>query len=183
MGFKNKTIQKKSKDEIKFRPEILLCPNIPKPLHGLAPRIVLGKEWWDNERREAYKKTNNYCAACEIHASDAKYYKRLEAHESYNYDYKKGTLEYIESVALCHSCHNFIHSGRMRHMVNKGEISLDKELDILTHGERILNKNKLIKKEYTGKCAEWNKWRMIINGIKYKGKFNSYEEWYKYYNH
>ena len=40
----------------KLRPELLLHPNIPKVLHGVAPRVVLGAKWWDAERRACYER-------------------------------------------------------------------------------------------------------------------------------
>ena len=71
-------------------PKYLTHPNIPKPLHGMNPRSILGKEWWDIKRREAYA-THNYCCwACGIPKSKAKYHNWLEGHETYQINYKIG---------------------------------------------------------------------------------------------
>ena len=43
-----------------------------------------------------------------------------------------------EIVALCHSCHSFIHSGRMDMLLRKGRLSEDKALEILEDGFRLL---------------------------------------------
>ena len=53
-------------DEIEkytLKPEILIHPHIPKPLHGISPRSIMGKDWWDRERQRVYKSTNFHCAA------------------------------------------------------------------------------------------------------------------------
>ena len=165
----------------KLRPEILLHPNIPKPLHGLAPRNILGQEWWDMQRKAAYAKTGDRCAACGVHKSEAEYHKWVEAHELYDINYKKGLMTFKEVVALCHSCHNFIHSGRMGMMVQQGTMDANKMIDILNRGEEILIKNKLKHPKDPKYVAEWDKWRLVLNGKKYKGKFETYDDWYDFY--
>ncbi|MEE3718728.1 hypothetical protein V2H45_18455 [Tumidithrix elongata RA019] len=121
-------------------PIILLHPNIPKPLHGLNPRTLLGQEWWDRVRKEAYAKHDYRCHACGVHKSKAKYHRWLEAHEIYRYDFATGRAEMVEIVALCHSCHNFIHDGRMQEIVKAGDLNftVKKYLDILERGNRLI---------------------------------------------
>lgn len=119
-------------------PELLTHPNIPKPLHGINPRTIMGQSWWDKTRKEAYAKYNQHCWACGIHKSKAKYRRWLEAHEGYNIDYKTGTVTINEIVALCNACHNFIHSGRLYALTEKGETPINKSLSILKRGLDIL---------------------------------------------
>jgi hypothetical protein len=95
-----------------MKPEILTHPNIPKPLHGLNPRSILGIEWWDKVRYEAQKRNNFKCFACGIDKYETKE-KWLEGHEYWNIDYKTGKCEVVSIEPLCHKCHNFIHSGRL----------------------------------------------------------------------
>ena len=168
-------------------PEILLHPNIPKPLHGMSPRVLFGKEWWDEKRQVAYAERDYHCWACGIHKSNAKYHQWLEAHECYLYDYKKCTLTMKEIVALCHFCHNYIHSGRLEHLRRKGEISEEKYHAIHKHGDRLLcdvisHSNPFIVDSGGSQGENWGKWRLIIDGKKHKSKFKSYDEWYNFYN-
>jgi len=166
-------------DYLVLRPEILLHPNIPKPLHGLSPRSIFGKEWWDEQRQIAYAKTGYRCAACGVEKKDAKYHKWLEAHEIYEFDYKNGRMIFSEIVALCHSCHNYIHDGRMEQLLISGEITKEKYRDILSHGDAITKNLPPIKAP--DEVAQWNKWVLVINGKTYKSKFKNYTEWKKFY--
>lgn len=193
-------------------PAILTHPNIPKPLHGLSPRNVLGKDWWDEKRHEAYRKFDNKCYACGINKSEAKYHNWLEAHESYKIDYDSGVMEMIEIVALCHSCHNFIHSGRLYKLLGYEKVTISKYRYIMKRGFSILKKsglkpfwgtayNYLIHLGYSKKLAlftmesrgveipdidnnvEWSDWRLRIGDNKYEPIFDTFDDWKSNYNY
>lgn len=190
------------------RPDLLTHPNIPKPLHGVAPRDVLGVSWWDRQRQIAYKRGDFKCWACGIHKNQAAYHQWLEAHEAYDIDYAKGIVKLKEIVALCHCCHSFVHSGRLLIMYEKGETPYRKALYILNRGLSNLDDNRLkpfymavyayfkvqgisdtqanqwareASYELPEKFADWSKWRLIIDGREYGPKFKSMKEWSNYY--
>jgi hypothetical protein len=180
-----------------LKPEILCCPNIPKPLHSVNPRNIMGKEKWDILRQDVYKSTQYHCIACGVHKSEAKKHQWLEAHENVNIDYKKGIVEVKEIVPLCHYCHSFIHSGRLGMILGK-EKTRKEVKEILEHGFKVLRKHKL--KVFVGTTylalelrinhqgieiwyppandnIKWNDWKLIYEGKEHKPKFKSYEEW------
>tara|TARA_R110002020_G_scaffold1049_2_gene5289 strand:- start:5 stop:628 length:624 start_codon:yes stop_codon:yes gene_type:complete len=187
---------------VKLKPALLQHPNIPPPLHGLAPRVIKGQDWWDETRQDAYASTNYHCLACGVHKNEAKYHQWLEAHEDYTIDYENGIMNIKEIIPLCHSCHNFIHCGRLIMVNQKTKQGLLKILEILNHGMTILRENNLpmhfhagMMCDYVGinyecdvmpeektKVASWNKWHLILDGQKYYSKFKNNEEWAKYYN-
>lgn len=123
---------------IKTYPWLLFHPNIPKPLHGMAPRIFKGEGWWKQTKAKAKKQFNFHCWACGVHQNQSRYHQWLEAHECYSMDYSIGKVEYKGTSALCHSCHNYIHDGRMLKLFEKGEFSLNKYEGILVHGNAVL---------------------------------------------
>ena len=171
----------------KLRPEILLHPNIPKPLHGMNPRSILGQEWWDKQRRAAYAKEDFHCWACGVHKTDAKYHQWLEGHECYKFNYSAGTAVMIEIVALCHSCHNFIHRGKLAMDLRAGRISQEKHDEILEHGTQILHQLcKVDEHPYIvcdgGTPAKWGDWRLILEGKEYRSKFENFDEWKQFYS-
>jgi hypothetical protein len=184
-----------------LKPEILCHPNIPIPLHGVAPREIMGKEWWDNERKKVYASTNYHCIACGVHKSQAKKHKWLEAHEFWKINYMTGVCEITSIEPLCHYCHNFIHSGRLSMIVGK-EKSEKEVKEILEHGFKILSENNLLcfpntlslgmsmdcetydVKTYTLKTnnIDWTEWKLIWNGKEYRSKFKYYDDWSKNYS-
>jgi hypothetical protein len=131
------------------------------------------------------------CAACGVYKFNALYRQWLEGHELYDVDYAAGTMTYMETVPLCHYCHNYIHDGRMLALVEKGEMSQAKYAAVIQHGDRVLTENGLVRltrKErelmlarlhIEGKMAPWKSWRMIVGGKKYGPKFKTPEHWKK----
>jgi len=182
-------------------PKILTHPNIPKPLHGLSPRALKGKAWWDRVRHAAYESTDYKCLACGIHKTEAKGPKWLEAHEYWDIDYQKGICKVEKIIPLCHYCHNFIHSGRL-YMIVGIEKPKQECIEILEHGFKILKDNKLKCFYNTLEIAEilgantfkvkaakikvnpeikWGDWKLILEGQEYHSKFKDALEWLKYY--
>lgn len=179
-----------------LRPQVLLCPNTPRPMHGVVPRNLLGKAWWDRTRKLAYASTNFHCVACGVHKSQARFRQWLEGHEIYGIDYVKGRLYYLETVPLCHCCHAYIHDGRLQVLLERGKISHAKYAAILQHGDEVLMRAGLnpLDKGNAGivtSIAPWHKWRLVIEGKHFdpplkrpkmfRPLFNSEAEWHQHW--
>lgn len=177
----------------KRRPEVLLSDNIPQPLHGVAPRCLLGNAWWNTTRQAAYRSTGFHCIACGVHKFNAKSRQWLEGHELYRIDYQAGRMYYLETVPLCHFCHNYIHDGRMLALLEKHQIPVHKFVRIIQHGDAVLaaeglfrlthaERDKLLASTVAlGNIAQWSTWRLVINGVEYPPKWENVEQWSKHY--
>lgn len=160
------------------RPQVLLQSNTVKPLHQVTPRSILGKRWWDVTRAAAYAVSDYHCVACGVPKALAEWHRWLEGHEVYSIDYHAGRMTYIETVALCHNCHCFIHDGRLEALFRKGEVSQDKYTAVMKHGQRVLKEAKLSKpRPYIGPIAQWKDWRLVLFGKEYRPLFPDYESW------
>ena len=186
------TVEEKEPELLFTRPELLLHPNLPKPLHGLNPRTVMGQKWWNNERRRAYATNNYHCWACGTYRNfnlDLNKFcddsgESLDAHECYRIDYEKKEVELVEIVAICKNCHQYIHSGRTNSLYEKGVIDEKDCFIVFSHGDSILIDAGLIpcnEVDTNTYQEEWNEWKLIIDGKEHYSKFKDYFEWYKHY--
>lgn len=123
---------------MKLRPEILQHPQIPKPLHGISPRSIMGQTWWDKQRFSIFNKQKNRCAVTGIHKNDFKHYTYLECHEIYDINYQTGEVKFVELVGLSPLCHRFIHSGLLKVLYKTGRITKEFYEEVMTHGFNIL---------------------------------------------
>lgn len=179
--------------------ELLAHPNIPKPLHGMAPRTFNTNAWWQKERQIAIDKNNHRCWACDTHVSEAEFHNWLEVHETYDIDFKAGVAVYSGAVALCHACHQFIHSGRLLAVLEKGEISrgrvyriVDRGMDLMfLHGvtpyvglQPLVDYLGIGWSHYydVGEYAPWSQWKLVFDGVEYPTKWASIEDWAEHYN-
>lgn len=192
----------KKESEWTLKPEILTHPNIPKPLHGINPRTIMGKQW-DIVRQQVYAKYNYHCVACGVTKENAKKLKRLEAHEYWDIDYMTGRCEVKSIEPLCYYCHSFIHSGRLQMIWQQDRISTEEVKDILEYGFWILSENnlkafyqandlaKIVEADtylvdcYIPKINEklgWNDFYLVFNGKEYRSNFKNISEWKEYYS-
>jgi hypothetical protein len=187
------------------RPKILGCAPIPIPLHGQNPRTIKGREWWDAERKKAYAVNNYHCFACGVWIHKAVIHPWLEAHEVYKVNDRTGKVALKEVVALCHSCHNFIHMGRILKLLEIGKIDAKVAKEIIVHGLFQVSTHKVgitreqletaeaivgdtlnytqykIKAPYYY-TLQWNLWYLWFEGKKYYSLFKNETEWRQYYD-
>lgn len=78
-------------------------------------RSNLSKEAWDIIRKKAYARANGRCMICGAPTT------RLEAHEQWEYDDKKGVQSLKNVIAVCRPCHEVIHIGRTQLMGRERE--------------------------------------------------------------
>ena len=161
----------------------LLCqPNIPKPLHGVAPRVIAGDRWWDEKRRQAYEEAGFRCRACGAHKTKVPGQRKiLEAHERYDYDYVRGRLTFVGLAALCPYCHGFIHDGRLRQLFADGAITQEYYDAVIEHGCAILRRAGLTEvweERHNKACrVRWQDWRLVFEGKEYGPSSESMQDW------
>lgn len=95
---------------------LITMPNIPKPLHALPPRNIMGRTAWDRARKLCYFKANYKCEICGCEPPKG----NLHAHELYTIDYLEGTSTFNRCIAICKQDHDFIHSGRLVTLFKEG---------------------------------------------------------------
>lgn len=118
---------------------IISMPNVPRPLHGMPPRKIMGQAAWDKMRKRCYYDAGYKCEACGAEPERG----GLDAHELYTIDWKEGTSTFVRCVALCKKCHSFIHSGRLITLYKQGNPLYTREivLNIVEHGFKIISEH------------------------------------------
>lgn len=115
-------------------PKILTMPNIPYPLHNVAPRTILGRKVWDEMRKKCYADAKHKCEICGAEG-------KMHAHELYDIDYTTQTAIFKRCVCLCPKCHvKCIHTGRALTLYKKRSPLMTKEalLDGAEHAFKII---------------------------------------------
>lgn len=163
--------------------KILTMPNIPAPLHQLAPRTVMGDAAWNHMRKKCYFDAGYKCQACGKALGKGE----CDAHELYTINYVTGESKFERCVCLCHTCHRLgIHSGRALTMFKKGNPLMRKSMILsgaenlfkMLHEYNVAHPNEAPLRAYAT-FVDYAKWPPISNEMnelirKYDVKF--YEE-------
>lgn len=118
---------------------IITMPNVPRPLHGMPPRKIMGQSNWDKMRKRCYYDAGYKCEACGAEPEKG----GLDAHELYDIDWTKGTSTFVRCVALCKKCHSFIHSGRLITLYKQGNPLYTREylMSVVEHGFKLIKEH------------------------------------------
>lgn len=87
-------------DEGDVRP-LIAMPNIPRPLHGVNPRTILGGPTWNRMRRRCYAMAENTCEICGAKPENLRH---RHGHEVYEIDYVNGTAKFVKVFCVCSLC-------------------------------------------------------------------------------
>lgn len=152
--------------------DIKLLLDVPKPcwLKGVNPRKIMGSTWWNKKRVATYEEADWHCEACGTHVDDVLFKKKngtvghLEAHEMYDVDFRNGVAKFNGGVvALCHSCHSFIHADRLYRLRVAGSIGVYRYKKILKRGFDLLGNSGL-----RPKILPMLVWKMGVEGLSAK---------------
>ena len=117
--------------------ELITMPNVPRPLHGLPPRKIMGQANWDRMRKRCYYDAGYKCEVCGCEPPKG----QLHAHELYTIDYMDGTSTFSRCIAICKQDHDFIHSGRLVTLYKSGNPLYPKEylLSVVEKGFKLIH--------------------------------------------
>lgn len=121
---------------------ILTQPNLPRPLHSMAPRTVLDRSTWEHMRKACYAEADYTCEVCGYKPTyeNGDY---CHAHELYTIDYAKQESTFVRCVCLCKRTHLMcIHTGRALTLYKQGNplYTAEKLLEGAEHAFIIINR-------------------------------------------
>lgn len=118
---------------------LIAMPNIPKPLHGVNPRTLLGASKWNYMRKACYFSANDTCEICGEKPENLKH---RHGHEVYEIDYAHGVAKFDRVYCVCAKCHlGCIHTGRAITLYKHGNPLYPKEflLEGAEHAFKIIS--------------------------------------------
>lgn len=122
-------------------------------------RYVLSPKAWNFISKDVREKANSKCSIC------GKDTNKLEAHEVWEYDIKKGIQKLKDVVAICKDCHETIHINRtyLKGNYEKAEDHYMKVNDC-TYSEMRIDMGKA--NDFQKKCNEVSEWKLDLTWLK-----------------
>lgn len=152
--------------------EILAHTILPISLHGTNPRTIMGESKWKKIKKEKQKEANHHCMCCGDHVAHIPG-DWLECHEIYDIDMDKREFRIRDLVCLCKKCHDYIHQGRLRKLLAKGEITKEYYIEVIRRGDKLLADNNLVKNDLSAKEIRNPDWYLLYEGKRYSSKTNA----------
>ena len=149
--------------------EILTQTVLPKSIHGISPRKIMGDAEWNKIKKEKQKIANHHCMCCGEYVSH-KPGDYLECHEIYNINIEKKECELKDVVCICHKCHEYIHLGRLQMLLKEGKITHEYYLEIFNRGNNLLKSFGLKKNNLPVDEINNPDWVLIYNNKRYNNK-------------
>lgn len=118
---------------------LIAMPNIPKPLHNVNPRSLLGTSTWNRMRKACYFEANDTCEICGYKPEKLR---QRHGHEVYEISYSQGTAKFVRVFCVCSLCHlGGIHTGRAITLFKQGNPLYPKEflLEGAEHAFKIIS--------------------------------------------
>ena len=146
--------------------EVLTQTILPKSLHGINPRTIMGQAKWDKIKKAKLLEADHHCMACDEYVPHvAGNY--LECHEVYTIDLEKKEFQLADIVCLCKRCHEYIHRARLKRLVAEGVITQEYYDSVIERGNALLHANNLVKNDLPKNEINNPDWYLLYEGKKY----------------
>lgn len=147
--------------------EILAQTVLPKSLHGINPRTIMGQAKWNKLRQEKLAEADHHCMACGEFVPDNHL---LDCHEVYQIDMDKKEFKLVDIVCLCKKCHDYIHMGRLQMLMGQGLIAREYYNEVMMRGDELLESQNLKKQNLPFDEINNPNWYLLYDGKKYSNK-------------
>ena len=155
-----------------IKPEILL-QELPKPLHTITPRFILGGKEWRKLKNIAAAQNNFCCWGCGVNINETQTFKRLEGAPVFVVEEKYKIVYHRDVAALCYKCNSFLNISKVKSMEAQGLYEKGFSEEIVLHGSALVNVLEKIENiNVMNSQNDFANWCYNFNGVEYFSRFN-----------
>jgi hypothetical protein len=162
------------------KPELLL-QELPKPLHTITPRFILGNSEWKRLKQKASLDNNYCCWCCGVNVNDTTP-QRLEGAPIFHVEYEYKMVYFRGVAAVCYMCNQFLNLRKVIDSAVKHN-NTETLFQIRLHGDALVNVvDKLINIFNASQINDFQNWRYNFNGVEYFSPFKNVDEYNAFFN-
>lgn len=174
-------LNKVTKRPMFVRPDILL-QELPKPLHTITPRFIMGGHKWNKAKRQAAANNNYCCWCCGVNINDTTP-SRLEGAPIIHIDYEFKIVYFRGVAAVCYNCNSFINLSGVKLSEEKGLRPVGFSQAIIQHGAALVNVLQKIENINTAYAInDFKNWRYNFDGVEYFSRFDNVFDYLAFFN-